>query len=97
MLAGLMQPPREGQQIEPGWDARRAELIKDLEAERAKLLKKLEAERIEWEKGQGPEERLKTALGCVSGFGPLLGAVLALGTAAVVATALWVMRYRARS
>lgn len=38
MLAGLKQPLRDEEQVEPGWDARRAELIKDLEAERAKLL-----------------------------------------------------------
>jgi hypothetical protein len=39
MLAGLRQPSRDVEPIEAGWDARRPQLIKDLEAERAELLK----------------------------------------------------------
>jgi hypothetical protein len=39
MLAGLRQPLRDGEPVEAGWDARRAQLIKDLEAERTELLK----------------------------------------------------------
>jgi hypothetical protein len=38
MLAGLRQPVPDEDQIEPGWNARRVELIKELEAERAELL-----------------------------------------------------------
>jgi hypothetical protein len=38
MLKGLKQPLPEAEQVEPGWDARRAELIKELEAERGELL-----------------------------------------------------------
>jgi hypothetical protein len=41
MLAGLRQPVRDEDQIEPGWNARRAELIKELDAERAALLEDL--------------------------------------------------------
>lgn len=41
MLAGLRQPLRAEEQLQPGWDARRAELIKELEAERAALLEDL--------------------------------------------------------
>jgi hypothetical protein len=41
MLTGLRQPLRVEEQLEPRWDARRAELIKELEAERAALLEDL--------------------------------------------------------
>jgi hypothetical protein len=40
-LEGLRRPLPAEQQIEPGWDARRVELIKELEAERAALLEDL--------------------------------------------------------
>jgi hypothetical protein len=39
MLAELKQPLREGEPVEAGWNARRDQLIKDLEAERTELLK----------------------------------------------------------
>jgi hypothetical protein len=41
MLAGLRRPLPAEEKVEPGWDARRVELIKELEAERAALFEDL--------------------------------------------------------
>lgn len=79
MLAGLRQPLRGDEQVESGWDARRADLIKELEAER----REQEAERRKEARG----ERAGAVMGCVVVFGPLIGAVLAL-IGALIATPL---------